>query len=246
MKSQTLLILVSALLLFSSCTTITRSLYDSPNNMSNVKSTLYLKNGRTISGRLTINTEHKKHNKISIQTSDYNAPQRFKLKNVKGYAIDGDYYSLQQVNDNTIVIEKGNPLLEQLLTKKKYFFMKRITPENSRIHLYENHFIKAARDEKPVNATRVIEYYIQLPSNESKTVYAIDGKKLLPHFENKMSKIVNDCPDLAFKIAQRQPGYFYARQRAIVIIERPDVFSASEDQKVAVLMNIINEYNRCK
>ena len=240
------------LILISSCTTV--SSFNSPNNIGNLKSTLYLNDGRSITGHLTINSENKKNSKISIQSGTHSRPQVFKLKHVKGYSIGDEHFLLKEIDNNTIVMEKGNSLLEQLLTKKKYYFMKRLTPENSRIHLYENEYVRAPYGNS-TTASRIIEYFVQLPRDSSNKVYAIEGKKLIPHFELKMSALVSDCPVLASKIAHKQPGYYYAPLSFPILSQRnPTSVESSayaeigvvKDKNAAVLLQIINEYNQCQ
>lgn len=246
-------LLSSILIILSSCATVAS--FDSPNNIDNMKGTLYLKDGRSTTGYLTINTEHKKNDKVSIQTANYSRPQSFKLKNVKGYSIGSDHFLLKQIDNNTIIIEKGNSLLEQLLTKKKYFFMKRLTPEDSRIHLFENDYLRVPKENSSTPPSRMVEYYVQLPYDNTNTVYAIDGNKLVPHFESKMSALVSDCPTLADKIRQKQLGYFYAPISLPILSQNNTIrttnsihtnTAVTRDEYASILLHIINEYNQCK
>ena len=62
----------------------------------------------------------------------------------------------------------------------------------------------------------------------------IEGRRLVPDFENKMSEIVKDCPALAEKIRRKEKGYFYAQVSLI------------DSKRVETLMNIIDEYNKCR
>ena len=90
--------------------------------MGNIKSILYLKDGRTCTGYLSINKEHKKNDKISIQSGNNSKPQFFKSKKVKGYTIGDDHFYLKEVGNNTLVIEKWNSFLEQPFQKEVLLF----------------------------------------------------------------------------------------------------------------------------
>lgn len=63
--------------------------------------------------------------------------------------------------------------------------------------------------------------------------WSIRGKKFFPNFEEKMSKIVSDCPSLAEKIKQKMNGYA-VRQMSI------------DAKKYEVIKKIVDEYNSCK
>ena len=228
---------------FYSCTTVTT--FDSPNNVSNMKSTLYLKDGTIHQGLLTINTDNTKNSTVRLRSENSSNNRKFKLKQVKGYSIGADQYFMKEIDNNTITIEKGNSLISQLMTKKQYYFMKRLTEEDSRIHLYENDRIVAAKEGSNTIGKRVIEYFIQLPG-DSNTVYALDDNKLLPNFDEKMSAIVKDCPALAQKVAQRQPGYYYSSMNLPILSQKVTLGASMHDNNVSVLLNIIKEYNQCQ
>jgi hypothetical protein len=77
------------------------------------------------------------------------------------------------------------------------------------------------------------EYYVQLPNEDENFVHAANGTTFVPHFEEKVSRLVHDCPALAKKIAEKKPGYFYAQ------------VSLVREKRAEVLMRIIEEYNEC-
>jgi hypothetical protein len=163
---------------------------------------------------------------------------------VAGFTIGNEKYVLKQVRNNSITIEKGNSILEQLLTRNKYFFMQQLTMENSRIHLYKNDNISINKDNNREH--RMITYYLQLPNDNSNEVHNIEGSKLLPQFEVKMSALVNDCSILAQKITERKPGYYYSDFNLPILSIESNSTSYIKDLRVDVLMTIINKYNQCK
>ena len=78
------------------------------------------------------------------------------------------------------------------------------------------------------------EYFLQLPNEEGDAVWPLGSNKFVPNFEEKMSKLVTDCPALAAKISNKEEGYFYAQ------------VSLFKERRANVLMTIIEEYNECK
>ncbi|HEX6913803.1 MAG TPA: hypothetical protein VF145_01095, partial [Chitinophagaceae bacterium] len=77
-------------------------------------------------------------------------------------------------------------------------------------------------------------YYMQFPSETGDGVWAVNSSKFVPNFDEKMSKLLEDCPALAKKIAAKENGYFYAQ------------VSVFRERRADVLMTIIKEYNECR
>jgi hypothetical protein len=118
---------------------------------------------------------------------------------------------------------------------KEYSFMKRLTKEDSRIHLYEN-TEKVTTSSGPNMGSYTYyetQYFLKLPNEEGDAVWPLSSSKFVPNFDEKMSKLVADCPKLAAKIANKEDGYFYAQ------------VSFFKEKRANVLMNIIDEYNSC-
>jgi hypothetical protein len=76
-------------------------------------------------------------------------------------------------------------------------------------------------------------YYLSWPSFGQKETMNTRSSALLPQFEEKMSKIVDDCPALAEKIRLKEKGYFIP-MTSFKLKKHPEV-----------LLKIINEYNNC-
>lgn len=109
-------------------------------------------------------------------------------------------------------------------------FLKRLTGDSAKLQLFELYRSKNNSSEQ----FDQYDYYISF-SNENRFVsWSIRGSKFFPDFEDKMSKIVSDCPSLAEKIKQKQNGY--------------TVKQVSVDaKKNEVIKKIIEEYNnKCK
>lgn len=203
------------LILLSSCRSL--SYFESPNNLRNIEGKLYLQNGKSYTGKLIIETENLFSSPVRLYVDGERKPMQFRLGDVKAYQLRNDLYELKEISEG---INFGRQL----------FFMKRLTPESSRIHLFE--FSK----KETVNKTSVRhepEFYVQLPQDEPNKVHAANGTVFVPHFEDKMSHLVRDCPSLAQKITDKNPGYFYAQ------------VSLVREKRADVLLRIIEEYNEC-
>jgi len=184
--------------------------------------TVYLMNGKSYDGKIVVNKSNLLSSPVKLYTEGDKKPMQFRLPDVKGYSIRNDYFALKEIRGGVNI-------------GKHYSFMRRLTPEDSRISLFEN-IEKVTRTTS--NNTRSThyetEYFMELPSEEGDGVWSLTSSKFVPNFDEKMSKIVSDCPTVARKIANREEGYFY-RQVTVFKDKRPDV-----------LMNIIDEYNRCR
>lgn len=211
--SYTMLLLLFTLLL--SCRTL--SYFESPNNLRNIDGTVYLRNGKTYAGKLIIETENVFSAPVRLFAGEDRKPMQFRLNDVKAYQVGNTFYELKEIQEGISI-------------GRRLYFMKRLTPEMSRIHLFE--FSK----KETVNKTSVRhepEFYVQLPEEKDNMVYAANSNTFVPHFEEKVSRMVQDCPTLAKKISGKIPGYFYAQ------------VSLVREKRADVLLRIIEEYNEC-
>jgi hypothetical protein len=216
-------------------TTIFSQQFDTPNQFQQIKSMLYLRNGDSILGQLSIDMNKSIGKAIRIKALQNGDVLKYTIKEVKGYRINNEVYTLKEVKNNSISIGNGQPLLGQMLTKKESFFMKRLTPENSRIHLFENTIIEPVRENgNTVGGRRVINHYIELQDANDLFVHSLDDRLFVPDFNAKMSAIVKDCPQLSMKIANKEKGYFYAQVNLV------------NEIRSAIMLNIIEEYNKCQ
>ena len=221
MKRNLWLSLLS-LIVLGSCMSVTS--FESPNSLQHMTGTLFLRNGKSIDGKLVIQMGNTFGSDVKIFADGEKDAMKFGLGEVEGYRIRGDYYFLKE--------KKGGIALGRRLS-----FMKRLTPEASRIHLFED--IEKVSETSKVNGQSQTtyryetEYYMQLTNETTKDVYPLSGSKFVPNFDEKMSRMVSDCTSLAQKIATKESGYFSAQ------------VSLFKEKRADVLMNIIEEYNRC-
>jgi len=214
--------LLLTLLLFAGCKS--QSFFITANDARKQTATLYLLNKDTISGQLTVTLEDFYHSPnggaypsyIEFTPAGKDSAQRIPLAQILGYRMGTTFYALKIVD----IIPRG---LQNLL------FLKQLTPDTSRIQLYELHQSGQA------NATNesLYSYFLSLPGFGLRETFNTHGIRLLPQFDVKMSEIVADCPALAKKIRAKADGYFIPFTS----------FKAGKHPEV--LLKIIAEYNNC-
>jgi hypothetical protein len=140
----------------------------------------------------------------------------FKVKDVKEFFInDLHFVKLQTpavgVNDPDFAILKTRP--------------------DAKIKLYEvcwQHNVGEGSENPHFPTYR--DYYAQFPSQEK--IKAIDDVTFMP-FAKKVSKMVESCPALSKKIADKEDGYSLG-------------LVASEDMRLAVFTRIAEEFEQCE
>lgn len=216
MKISNAIWVVFVIFLFASCRTL--SYFDSPNSLRNIEGTLYLHNGKSYTGKLIIETENIFGSPVKLFADKERKPMQFSLQEVKGYTARNAHYELKEIK-------------EGITLGRQQYFMRRLSPENSKFHLYE--LLRKAITNK-TSTRHDPEYYVQLPNERENVVYAANGSRFVPHFEEKVSTLVKDCPTLAQKVADKKEGYFFAQ------------VSILKEKRADVLLRIIQEYNACK
>lgn len=185
-----------------------------------MRGTVYLTNGKTVDGKISVNSGSILSSPLKVYHDGERKPMQFSLRDISSYRLGNDYFDLKNIRGG-------------LSIGQNFVFMKRLTPEDSRIHLYEHQV--QSRDKQDLHRNRYeTEFFMQLPSDNSTDVWPVNGSKLVPEFDEKMSKLVADCPNLSQKIANKEDGYFY---RQVTVFK---------EKRMDVLLNIIEEYNRCK
>ncbi|HVU95404.1 MAG TPA: hypothetical protein VHE34_09275 [Puia sp.] len=214
--------LLLILLLFMGCKPT--SFYLTPNAVSKRHATLYLLNNDTIPGQFTVALEDFYHLRngaaypsyVEITPEGKDTAQRIPLNQILGYRMGTTFYALKTVDISMNGVQR-------------LLFVQRLTPDSSKIHLYELH------ESGQANATgeSLYSYYLSLPGFGLRETVNTRGTRVIPQFEAKMSEIVADCPTLAEKIRSKEKGYFI-----------PFV-SFGARKHPDVLLRIINEYNNC-
>ncbi|MGZ8537590.1 MAG: hypothetical protein ACXWV9_04960 [Flavisolibacter sp.] len=203
--------------LFLSCRS---SYFNSPNDLRYMEGTVFLNNGKTIDGKISVNSSGFLSSPLKVYTEEEKKPMQFPLRDIKSYRIRNDYFDLKNIRGGISVGQHA-------------VFMRRLTKEDSRIHLYE-HMVQSNNKQDLHRNRYDIHYFMEIPSENSFDVWPVEGSKFVPEFDEKMSKLVADCPDLSRKIADKEEGYFY---RQVTVFR---------EKRMDVLLNIIEEYNRCR
>ena len=212
--------LLIVLILISGCKST--SYFNTANDAARQKSILYMRNKDSIPGEISVTFETSLHANVSYQPSIDFVPegtgkkQSVPLDDIVGYRIGGNFYALKKVD---IHMNGINRLL----------FVKQLTPDHSKIQLYELHESGKGND----TGESEYSYYLSLKGSAPMETVNTRSSKIIPLFEAKMSEIVSDCPALAEKIRIKEKGYF-------IPFVTFDVKKHPE-----VLLRIINEYNHC-
>lgn len=203
--------------LFSACAT--QAVFTSPNQLNNVAGTIYLSNGDSATGMLSLNNEVLFPKDIQVTQPEGNKLQ-VHMMDVRGMQVGNNYFELKHHSNH------WRP-------SSGFYFMERLTPAHYGIQVYRH----LERKQKGKSIKQVVHepvYYIQLPGEKQDRVWASNSKKLMPHFEKKMSRLLKDCPVLADSIRHKDKGFFYNR------------LNSTENQRAQVLLRIAEAYNDCK
>ena len=192
------------------------SYFNTPNDVFKKDGIVYMLDGTEKKGEMTIKFESWYGADKFIQLENAGREERVLIDSIKSYRINDDYYFPKR-----IVLENSD--------QERLLFVKRLTKENSRINLYE--LYQARRQTS--DGQEHFFYYISFPTQGTLEVWNIVSKNLVPNFDEKMGKLVEDCSVLSNKIKDRSRGYFLAQ------------FTLSDTKKVEVLKRIIDEYNDC-
>jgi hypothetical protein len=190
--------------------------FNTPNDLFEKEGTIYLLDGSTKKGKITISFETGHDADKFIHLKNNNIDEKIAIDLIKSYEVNSELYFPKIVAFDM----DGN---ERLL------FLRRLTKEGSRIHLYE--LYQQARQTS--DGTPVFLYYISLQSHTRLETWFLGSKHLVPDFNEKMSRLVEDCTVLANKIRQKDKGYFLAQ------------LTISNEKKAEVMKRIIDEYNDC-
>jgi len=207
--------LLFIIIVLSGCKSI--AYFNTPNDVLGKKGVVYLLNDTKKEGEITIQFETGHAAPDFIRLKNGENDEKILMENIKQYRINEDYYYPK-------IIELD------FIGTKKLLFVKSLTKLNSRIQLYELY----QQRKQTSDGTDQVYYFISLPTQTRLEAWYIGSDKLMPNFNEKMSKIVNDCPTLSNKIKEKNKGYFLGP------------LTLSDQKKVEIFQRIINEYNDCQ
>jgi hypothetical protein len=206
----------------------TYSYFTSSNDLLNKDCQVYLIDGTEIDGKLTIQFEtgHDNDRYLKIQTGS-DAERKIFITDIKYYKYNYEYYFPKELNLEAY--EMPNRYKDYTPNVNNLLFLKRLTKEGAKIQLFQ--LFKSRINS--TDATDQYDYYISFNNENRFLTWSIRGSKFFPNFEEKMSKIVSDCPSLVEKINQKMNGYS-VKQISV------------DGKKYKVIRKIVDEYNSCK
>ena len=199
----------------SGCVT---SYFKTPNDVYKTSATIYLEDGAEKTGELTtqFETGFDALKFITLFHKETGNTENINIENIKYYKVNNNCYVPKKIDLN-------------LNGTYHLLFVKRLTEESSKIHLYE---LPQLYKSTGTGEDRTL-YFISFSTHSKYEVWSIYSKKLLPDFEYKMSDVVSDCPSLAEKIKEKNKDYYIPR------VSFPD------SKKLEIYKRIIAEYNNC-
>jgi hypothetical protein len=214
LKSRQLIYLSLLLVVVGSCKPV--AYFNTPNDVFKKEAVVYLLNGTEKKGELSIQFEPGHNVENTIHLKNGGVEEKIPLDDISFYSIGNDRYYLKRIDID-------------LNGSEKLLFVKELTKTNSRIKLYE----LFEQKKQTADGADHYSYFMSLPTHDRLQAWNVGGRNLVPNFDEKMSKIVEDCPALSNKIKQKGKGYFIAE------------FTISNQKKVEILQRIISEYNDC-
>ena len=206
----------------------TYSYFRSSNDFLNKDCQVFLIDRTEVNGKLTIQFEtgHDIDKYLKIQTGG-NAEKKIFITDIQYYKYKDEYYFPKEISVEAYEIPYRDKMY--LPNVNNLLFVKRLTKEGAKIQFFE---LFKSRNNSPDGIDQY-DYYISFNNENRFVAWSIRGTKFFPNFEEKMSKIVSDCPSLAEKIKQKMDGYAL-RQIAV------------DAKKYEVIRKIVDEYNSCK
>ncbi len=201
--------------LFPGCKTV--SYFNTPNELFKTNCVLYLQNGSRQEGKLTIQYERGYDVKNYVEFERNNLNEKIPVADIKCYEVNGSFYYPKILD-------------YELNGSENLLFVKRLSAENSRMHLFELYKRKTENS----NTADAYYYFVSFPGRDISRPINVASNKLIPNFDEKMSKLIENCPDLSRKVETKAKGYFLP------------TYTLGNTKKVEILLRIIEEYNSCR
>lgn len=135
-------------------------------------------------------------------------------------------FTVQQVRSfelDTLIFEPRIPRGGDI-SRPKAVFMEVVVKTKTGLNMYIEYY------QEMTSRPEVATFYVSLPDNKEEA-YDLNSFKFIPKFDDKASKIVEACPELAEKIRKKEKGYFYNLMNQK---KAPDIWA-----------DIILEYKKC-
>ncbi|HET6994688.1 MAG TPA: hypothetical protein VFI06_06885 [Chitinophagaceae bacterium] len=204
------------------------SYFKSPNDLLNKECQIFLTDGTKIDGKLTVQfeTEHYVGKYLKVLT-DEKTERNILITDIKSYKYNNEVYVPKEINLEAYEIPYRDKVY--MPNVNNILFLKRLTNDSAKLQLFE--LFKSRTNSSEWGDQ--YDYYISFNNENRFASWSIRGSRFFPNFEEKMSKIVSDCPSLVEKIRQQINGYT-ARQISV------------DAKKNEVIKKIVEEYNNCQ
>lgn len=191
--------------------------YRTPNDVYEKQGLVHMTDGAIKPGLITVSFETGSFSRDHILLKNGNVDEKIKLDSIHYYTLGKDAYHLKKVD-------------VQLNDFKQLLFVKQLTPDSSRMHLYELHQQRS----KSSDGRDYYYYFVSFPQDGRLVAQNVSSKYFLPNFDEKVSAMFTSCMPLATKIRNKVKGYFLP------------AYSLSDQKRVEVWQRILREFNDCK
>ena len=185
---------------------------------------LYFNDSTSLNGRLMLGKKDwSLSNEIYIRFFEgmSRKVRYFKPEEIKGFKMGDSYYEPKFLGPGGAIS-----------TPFKKTMVRRLTPAGSKMAMYEYQSQTNVKNENGnMECKTTLVYLVQPPGTTDDKVYQFSDNKFVPHFDKRVSDLVQDKPALADKIRNKDKDFFYA-------------FITDEKHQQRVWWNIINEYNQ--
>jgi hypothetical protein len=185
---------------------------------------LYINDSIGVNGRLLIGKKDWSFsNEMYIRFFEGNSRKVkfYKMGEVKGFKMGNNYFEPKYPGGGSSINNSNRKMV-----------LRRLTEPGSKMGMYAydaQSLVKNNYGNMEYKTTTV--YFIQLPGSTDDKVYQFSDNKFTPHFDSRVSAIVQDKPALAEKIRSKNKDFFYAQV-------------TEEKHQLRVWQNIVMEYNQ--
>jgi hypothetical protein len=214
----TLALLLFCALALANTGCVPAAYFKTPNDVRKMDGDVFMKDGSVKHGKITILFEDDvaiRNRVFTFLSAGDSVETTVNIDLISAYVVSGNTYMPKNID---LYLRGVTHLL----------FVKRLNDAKSKMQLFE--LPQSSKSNE--RGKEMSFFYFSLPGFSAFEVVDLNSSKLIPNFDANMSELVSDCPELADKISQKLPGYFYS-------------YMSFEAKKVAVIQKIAKEYNDC-
>jgi hypothetical protein len=202
------------------------SYFNTSNDFQNINCSIHFLDGKELVGHTTIQLETGRLAERFIYLKTDTAIQKIPIDSIAFYTYNSEFYYPKEIDLDAYIIPDKYKLF--LPGQRNLLFVKRLTKGNVKMDLFELYQSKTRSEDGADH----YYYYVSRKSDHRLKAWGVGSDLFFPRFNEKMSKIVSDCPVLSNKIDQKENGYTL-NQLSLDL------------KKFQVFKTIIEEYNNC-